>query len=203
MHDVGAVRHQTADRDLAALHHIAAQPQSADGGQVHHQLHQRHDGDHQPRRLHRNIAQPVGGIVEFGFFVVFAHKGFDDPNVGDRFLHPTVQVVDALLHFFKQREAFGHDDGHDNGDHRHRKHRYQRQLGADRQRVDQRTGKHGGGKGDHAQRLDKGVLHVGDIVGQPRHQRCGREFVDVGMGIAQHFAIQPFAQRGAEPEGAV
>ena len=123
-HDEHEARHEQGEEDLHRVleegHHVAdvrgarvhahrAEPDDGDGGQVHHEHHDRDEDGEQPVDLDRDLHQVEVGRVEAPLLVLDAVEGADDADARESLAEHEVDLVDLLLDGAEEREALDRD----------------------------------------------------------------------------------------------
>ena len=183
---------------LALLHLDAAKPERGHHAQVERQHHHGHGHRHGAHGADGLVHQVVVGRAKAQPLVLGAHEGLDHAHAGQVLLHDGVERVETLLHAGKEGKRLADDpDQHEqDGGQQHEKE--QRQLRAGEDGHDQ-AAHHQQRRAHHdAQQHHDHILHLGHVVGQPRDQLAGLQFVEVAEGERLHLGEERVAQVGAK-----
>ncbi len=190
---------QLAHLQGADGNHVAAEPQDADDGGVHHRLKARQNQHGIMERALRSPAEPLVHRAELPALPVPPHIRFHGADGDQVLLDDGVDVVQRLLHgciegaelFQNQiQRAPKNRDGRQEND---------RQLRAHQNGHREAHQQHGRAAHDGPQPVADGVLQDGDVARESGDQRRRAEMVQIGEGIPLHPAVLRFPQFRAEP----
>jgi len=122
------------------------------------------------------------------------HKGLDDAHAGQVLLCDGVHLVDGVLHGGKERVRAAVDQ-HQRDHHKGRQHHQdQRELWTGEHHHHQRADHEQGRAHEHAQHHHQDLLHLSDVVGEPRDELAGAQLIQVGKGKGLDLAIERLTQ---------
>ncbi len=194
VHAVGQHAGEVALGQLAADHHIRAEPADGDDRGIDRQHHQRRHRDHQLFRLQKQRIEVERRALKLGDLVVLAHKRLDNADGFDILLHAGVELVVLVkdLHKILVRLA-------DQKEQYHRQKRNGYQINTGELGVDHQRDGHGNNQTDRRAEADAqdhliGGLQVGDVGRHAGDKTGGGEFVDIrkrkGLDIGKHRAAE-------------
>ena len=201
LRQVGVDGDDLADRQVALLDGSAAEPDDRRNADVEQQQQYRAGDGRQQHGADGAGRQVVVGVAEAPALVIFADEGFDDAHPGQILLNDGIDAVERLLHPHKQRVGALDDDPEHEQQRDQQREGDERQLGAGQEGHRQAADRNQRRAHEDAQGDEHHVLRLGDVVGQPRHQLAGAEYVQVAERERLNGAVDVIAQVCAKVEG--
>ena len=175
---------QVADRQLAAVHQVAPEPEDRDRRQVHDQQHGRERDGEQAVDAERSRGEVVVRLLETAALEVLADEGADHANAGDLLAHHLVDAVDLALHQPEQRDRLDEQEGKDCGEHRDDKDQHRGELHVRTQSHDHAADGRDRRAHHHRERDLHEKLNLLHVVRVASDQRGGADAVHLSGGEA-------------------
>ncbi len=118
MHDILDKRHQGAHLHTTLVNTNTAEPYDCYRHKIHGHHHKRHSTGHDSIDSDSSACQVEVCIVKAPLFIVNAVKGAYHSNTGKAFTKNTVDPIQFLLHYLKQRSTLFHHNSHTDYNHR-------------------------------------------------------------------------------------
>jgi hypothetical protein len=179
LHGVLKRRNHRAHLHRAGVDPVAAEPDDRDAREVQHHDERGQEERDQTVQRNRRVRQIKIRLIESLALMHTAIERADHADAAQPLAEHKVQTVDLCLHRLRQGNRAAHDESEDERHHRHDSDEHPRKLRVLRKRKDDAANRHHGRRDHHSQHHDEHLLHLGRVVGRPRHERRRTEAVEL------------------------